>query len=166
MTTVPDTSEGFTVSYGWQDPAEPTGSDDETQPVKYVPIRDRIRRPRIHKYSDGWMFSAPFEDKRFEIDLRDGTTIRVASKQHDTFAEALATFRAESIKDLGFVPDAKVQIIANAFPSMDNERGVDYRGATGRVVKVDLDMKLPIAVELDHYGYSQMFDVAELEVLP
>ena len=161
-----DTTEGFTVSHGWQDPAEPTGSDDETQPVEYVPVRDRYGRPRIHKYGDGWMFSAPLHDKRFQIRLADGTTIDVASKQHDTFTEALTTFRAESIKDLGFVPDAKVQVIGNKFTSMDNERGVDYRGATGRVVKVDLELKLPIEVELDHYGYSQMFDVAELEVIP
>ena len=93
-----DTTEGVgPLPTGYIEPAEQILSDEETQAVhyNYVPVRDRIDRPRIHKYGSYWMFAAPHGDNRFPITLSNGETVVLAVKAHDTFDQACETFRQQ-----------------------------------------------------------------------
>jgi hypothetical protein len=84
------------VTVAWIDPAEQTGSDDETAPIEYVPVKDRYHRPRIHKEHGYWWVKASIYDTRFAFD--DGTPTHIAEPQ-DTFEEALDIVRLELAKE-------------------------------------------------------------------
>lgn len=167
MTTTIDTTETVgPLPVGYIEPCEQTGSDDETLPVEYVPLSKRLHRPRIFKDDGYWMTAGRIWDQRFRIVLPDGETIDLSVKAHRTYDDALATLRVESIKELGFDVDTRVLVTGNRFKAFDGDRGVDYRDCTGRVVKIDPTLKLPIEVEMDHHGYSCLFGADELEVTP
>lgn len=83
----------------WTEPQEQILSDDEIQPIVRVWAHPRVwarsHRNRIYKYAGYWFTAYPTGDRRFSIGGQPVDRI-----PHPTFAEAVATFRLESAKEL------------------------------------------------------------------
>ncbi|WP_138443549.1 hypothetical protein [Sinomonas susongensis] len=163
MTIIDTTETVGPLPIGYTDPAEPTGSDAESEPVHYFPVGERYWRNRIFKRDGVWLLGAAHNDTRFKSPLF-GNPTHITSAAN--FPDAITRLRVESIKDLGFEVDTRVLVTSNRFTAFNGDRGVDFRDCTGRVVSIDPSLHLPIEVELDHHGYSSLFGADELEVTP